>query len=409
MKKIYTFIILFIISISLYGKEHEDKLTIAIFDCMSIPDSKNDSNKEIVYSTISSTIVSTHQCKVVERGQLEKLKSEHKLQYSKLMDDSQAIELGKYASANKIILPKIIYYEDGTSSLDIKLLDIKTGTIDQELQKDLPKEIKGIIAEVKSTTLDMIDGLHSKRVYASKEYANGDRYKGDFVNDKKEGSGVMYYVDDSRYEGNWKNDKQDGQGSMYYSIDDKEQRDKYIGMWRSGKKHGAGDLYWSDGTHFKGNWINNVRSGQGEISYINGDEYKGGWLNDKFDGNGTYTYSKNNNELNEYIGEWKDGRKNGFGRLVYVNGARYEGDWINDKQEGRGIYTYPLLNDQEEKYVGGWKDGEKSGFGILYYDNGNRYEGMWQHNKKVGKGILYKVKTLKNGEKIIITKTIKNK
>ena len=48
-------------------------------------------------------------------------------------------------------------------------------------------------------------------------YYNGDRYEGDYKNNKREGKGIYYFNNGKRYEGNWKNDKKDGKGIMYYN------------------------------------------------------------------------------------------------------------------------------------------------------------------------------------------------
>jgi hypothetical protein len=34
-------------------------------------------------------------------------------------------------------------------------------------------------------------------------FANGDRYDGEFVDDKRHGHGVLYNADGSHYEGEW--------------------------------------------------------------------------------------------------------------------------------------------------------------------------------------------------------------
>ena len=44
----------------------------------------------------------------------------------------------------------------------------------------------------------------------------GERFVGDFINDKREGYGVYYYAGGDRYEGNFKNNKKEGQGVYYY-------------------------------------------------------------------------------------------------------------------------------------------------------------------------------------------------
>ncbi len=41
-------------------------------------------------------------------------------------------------------------------------------------------------------------------------YHNGDRYEGDFKNDKREGKGIIYYNNGDREMGNYFNDKKIG-------------------------------------------------------------------------------------------------------------------------------------------------------------------------------------------------------
>jgi hypothetical protein len=45
------------------------------------------------------------------------------------------------------------------------------------------------------------------------EYGNGNRYDGDWVNDMKEGRGVLLKANRDEYEGSWKNDKKNGKGT----------------------------------------------------------------------------------------------------------------------------------------------------------------------------------------------------
>jgi len=45
------------------------------------------------------------------------------------------------------------------------------------------------------------------------EYANGNRYKGEWENDKKNGQGQFNYSNGNKYEGQWKDDKKHGRGN----------------------------------------------------------------------------------------------------------------------------------------------------------------------------------------------------
>lgn len=46
-------------------------------------------------------------------------------------------------------------------------------------------------------------------------YANGDFYRGEWVNGKKEGRGLQIYQElGTQYEGEWQNDQPDGNGKI---------------------------------------------------------------------------------------------------------------------------------------------------------------------------------------------------
>ena len=59
------------------------------------------------------------------------------------------------------------------------------------------------------------------------------QYEGEWMEDVKEGHGVLTYVNGEKYEGYWKSDKAHGKGTLTYA-----QGDKYTGDWVAGKKHG---------------------------------------------------------------------------------------------------------------------------------------------------------------------------
>ena len=43
-------------------------------------------------------------------------------------------------------------------------------------------------------------------------YNNGNKYDGEYKNNKNEGKGTFYYNDDDIYDGEWKNNKINGKG-----------------------------------------------------------------------------------------------------------------------------------------------------------------------------------------------------
>ena len=85
-------------------------------------------------------------------------------------------------------------------------------------------------------------------------YPNGDRYVGEFRNNKRNGQGTFTYADGDKYVGEFRDDKWNGQGTYTYA--------------KSGNK-------------FVGEYRNNKRNGQGTYTYDNGNKYVGEWKNDK--------------------------------------------------------------------------------------------------------------------------------
>ena len=64
--------------------------------------------------------------------------------------------------------------------------------------------------------IDIQKKLKIKEGYGIYYFSNGDKYEGEWKNDKREGYGIYYYSDKDKYEGEWKNDLKDGYGIYYY-------------------------------------------------------------------------------------------------------------------------------------------------------------------------------------------------
>ena len=59
-------------------------------------------------------------------------------------------------------------------------------------------------------------------------WADGRKYEGEFLRDKKHGYGIYTWPDGRRFEGNWRNGKQDGK-SKYFSKGRIQ-----VGIWKEG-------------------------------------------------------------------------------------------------------------------------------------------------------------------------------
>ena len=163
---------------------------------------------------------------------------------------------------------------------------------------------------------------HGKGVYT---YPNGDKYDGEYENDKKHGKGVYTGASCYKYDGEYKDGQMHGKGVFTFA-----NGDKYDGAYEKGKKHGKGVLTSADG-----------------------DKYDGEWLDDKMHGKGVFTW----NGGYKYDGEWKDGKEHGKGVYTWADGGKYDGEWVEGKKHGKGVMT-------------------------LY--DGRSYQNEWKHDDRVG-------------------------
>eukprot|EP00347_Sterkiella_histriomuscorum_P018419 403345580 len=105
----------------------------------------------------------------------------------------------------------------------------------------------------------------------------GRKYFGEYKSDKRNGHGVLQYVNGNRYEGAWLDD-------LF---------------------HGQGVYTWRDGSKYEGCCIDGIREGYGVLTYPDGSKYEGNWKNHCKHGIAKFTYFSGKIEY----GEWKNGNK----------------------------------------------------------------------------------------------------
>ena len=67
--------------------------------------------------------------------------------------------------------------------------------------------------------------------------------------------------------------------------------DKYVGEWKDDKKHGKGKFTWASGNMYEGDWEDDNYHGKGKYTWANGGMYEGDWKDDKKHGKGTFSWS----------------------------------------------------------------------------------------------------------------------
>ncbi|EAR84709.1 protein kinase (macronuclear) [Tetrahymena thermophila SB210] len=241
-----------------------------------------------------------------------------------------------------------------------------------------------------------INSHNQKGEIVVKQFQNGDRYEGEVKDGKMNGKGIYYYKEDNirkKYEGQWVNDKKDGFGILEY-----KSGNKYEGYFKNDCFNGKGIYYYyKEGDNkmkYEGQWVNNQKDGFGILEYKSGNKYEGQFKNDDFNGKGIYYYKQGDN-IKKYEGQWASNQKDGFGIMEYKNGNRYEGQFKNGEFNGKGIFYYKE-DDIKKSYDGLWVNDKQEGFGILEYKNGTKYEGNFKNGKKNGKGIQLD----QNGQKL---------
>ena len=82
-------------------------------------------------------------------------------------------------------------------------------------------------------------------------YADGDKYVGEWKDNKYHGQGTYTYADGDKYVGEHKDGKKLGQGTYTYASGS-----KYVGEHKDGKKHGQGTYTFADGRKDRGYYMN---------------------------------------------------------------------------------------------------------------------------------------------------------
>jgi antitoxin component YwqK of YwqJK toxin-antitoxin module len=250
--------------------------------------------------------------------------------------------------------------------------------------------------------------------FGIKNYADGAKYEGDFVNNLKEGKGTLV----------WKNG------------------DKYIGEFKNNLCHGKGKYIWPGGTIYEGDWVNNYRDGKGKTIYANGDIKEGIYVKGIYMV-GSETFTEDQLEIEKKYDEkgkiaseitYFKGKKNGIFK-VYFKGLPFtETAYVNDKENGIRKEYHKGKIWQETEYVNDIKNGIYRGYlngkineertyvngienGIYkYYLNGEVFEETTIVNgkmngvkKQYSKGELYEETTYINNKKNGVFKHYFNK
>ena len=258
------------------------------------------------------------------------------------------------------------------------------------------------------------DKIHGQGTFTFSK--SGNKYVGEFRNGKKHGQGTFYFAESgNKYVGEFTDNKIHGQGTIYFA----RSGNKYVGEFRNGKRNGQGTFTFSkSGNKYVGEFRNDKIHGQGTLTFAkSGDKYVGEFRNDKIHGQGTFYFARSGNK---YVGEFRNGKKHGQGTFTFADGRTKEGIWKEDKFQYAQKIVRPTLalplcegsplaitNPSEfaewdncrgavialpasefagDKFVGGFKNGNPHGQGTYTYASGDKYVGEYRNGKKHGQG-----------------------
>ncbi|XP_030757872.1 MORN repeat-containing protein 3-like isoform X2 [Sitophilus oryzae] len=156
----------------------------------------------------------------------------------------------------------------------------------------------------------------------------GDRYIGEWKDDKKSGKGIILTRNDDLYEGDMERNFRHGFGVLSKKIPNTEVYQLcYRGDWKNGKMHGTGLRIYPDNSFYLGQFCNGKRHWHGQQWFPDGAFFDGYFENDKRNGVGVFVQANGN----RYEGEWRDDLKHGNGLFFHLdNGQLQDGVWVDD-------------------------------------------------------------------------------
>lgn len=189
-----------------------------------------------------------------------------------------------------------------------------------------------------------------------------NEYQGPRIGKLKHGFGVVQYANGDRYEGNWETDLRHGFGECIYA-----DGAKYIGWWARDEYSGQGTFTSADGSQYVGNWVAGRKSGYGAMTWtwMERFNYQGDWKDDRPHGFGTMIFCFGT----RYEGEWANGCEHGLGKVVYWNGTHFEGQFIDGDETGELVKGRALQIEAKQQ------ESEGACWGVLKYASGGTYEG----------------------------------
>ena len=159
---------------------------------------------------------------------------------------------------------------------------------------------------------------------------NGDVLEGKYIDGRVTGKGILKNAKGNLYVGDFVESRRHGYGELDTN------RLHYKGQFVNDRFNGRGIIHFKiEGHDYDGDFRDNEINGNGVFRWTNGDVYDGHMTRGKMNGLGRYTYA--NGQI--YEGNYVNGVKEGKGKLTYPNGFIYDGDFVGGRPRGNANIT----------------------------------------------------------------------
>lgn len=169
--------------------------------------------------------------------------------------------------------------------------------------------------------------------------------------------------------------------------------EKYTGEFRNDKPNGQGSSTLANGSTYSGTWLDGEHHGRGQLIFSSGSKYVGEFSYGLQSGKGTYSWPNGD----KYVGAFSNGLRQGVGTFTWADGTKYTGEFQQDVRHGKGTYIWA----NGKKYVGEFRNSMSNGEGVLYARNGTILQkGEWKDDQFCGVEKCYSVSLLTPAERM---------
>ncbi len=128
----------------------QTKPKIAIFDPTAVSVSLGSGAKDAIRELISSTVVNSKRYTVLERAMLEKILQEQAFSNSNMVNDKDAVAIGKLAGAEKVLVSVLSSSSGKLLLFTVKLLNLETSDVEYQ-QLCYANNMEDLFGKIEST------------------------------------------------------------------------------------------------------------------------------------------------------------------------------------------------------------------------------------------------------------------